>query len=312
MWTPYRHLIYYVGARKRERLDPSQRTSVKTLRKRSMGQIEELLDASVPPEFRVEQPEWPPPRPNADWEIERFSGRLRRFLNRGSHESRKIIDQLLLAYYQRGFGLKGAVERTQADYSTIGEDVLPLGVMDLLSYAAFFWNFDAPQEETERYADNHLAGVRRAVYDGNRTLRDVRLSAGVVRGFDAGKELRRMASVNTKLAQELSKELLSGEDIDVEESRKYKDIASFQNTTVAVVRAAREIGTGEQEGLRLKQFFDDVWQDVDKDIDDYEELEDRHTSPEELQAENQEVEDDQVEASLPAKEGADNSDERGY
>lgn len=307
MWIPYRHLIHYVGARKRERLDPSQRTSVKTLRRRSMSQVRDLVEASVPRPFRTENPSWPPMRPSSDWEIDQFSGRLRRFLNRGDHQSREIIDQLLLAYYQRGFGLKGAVERTRADYTTIGEDVLPMDVMDLLSYAAFFWNFDTMHDQADEYARRHLRGARRSVYEGTRTLRDVRLSAGVVRGFDAGKELRRMAAVNTKLAQELSKELLEGDEVDVEESRKYKDIASFQNTTVNVVRAAREIGTSEEEGLRLQQFFDEVWEEVDQDIDDYQELEDHETSPEELQAENQEVE-----ASLPSNEGPDDTDERGY
>jgi len=307
MWTPYRHLIYYVGARKRERLDPSQRTSAQTLRKRSMKHVHELIKASIPLEFRADNPDWPDASARSEWEIEPFSRRLRRFLNRGDHRSRQIIDQLLLAYYQRGFGLKGAVERTHLDYKTIGEDVLPLDVMDLLSYSAFFWNWDTMHSRADDYVDRHLTEQRKAVYNSTRTLRDVRLSAGVVRGFDAGKELRRMASINTKLAQELSQELLRGEEVEVEESRKYKDIASFQNTTVAVVRAAREIGTSEEEGLRLQQFFDDVWQDVDKDIDDYEELEDHQTSPEELQAENQEVE-----ANLPAKEGADDTDDRGY
>lgn len=312
MWTPYRHLIYYVGVRRRERLNPSQRTSVKTLRKRAVRQIERLVEAAIPPGFRAENPKWPRPRPDREWQIEPFSRRLRRFLNRGDHRSRQIIDELLLAYFQRGFGLKGAVERTQADYKTCGEDVLPLGTMDLLSYAAFFWNFDTPHDRADEYAEEHLSGRRRAVYDGDRTLKDVRLSAGVVRGFNAGEELRRMSAINTKLAQELSKELLSGGEVDVEDSRRYKDIASFQNTTVNIVRAAREIGTSEEEGLRLQQFFDEVWEDVDEDIDDYEELEDRETSPEELQAENQEVEGDPVEASLPSKEGSNDTDDRGY
>lgn len=312
MWTPYRHLVYYVGARQRERLRDAQRTSVQTLRKRSMRQVREILEASVPQSLRPESPSWPKPRSSDDWEIEPFSRRLRRFLARGEHASRKIVDELLLAYYQRGFGLKGAVERTHLDYKTIGEDVLPLEVMDLLSYAAFFWNFDTPHDRADEYVESHLGERRESVYSGGRTLRDVRLSAGVVRGFDAGEELRRMASINTKLAQELSQELLSGDEIDVEESRKYKDIASFQNTTVAVVRAAREIGTSEEEGLRLKQFFDGVWEEVDKDIDDYEELEDRETSPEELQAENQEVESESPQASLPPNEGTDDTDERGY
>jgi hypothetical protein len=272
-----------------------------------MKHVHELIKASIPLEFRADNPDWPDASARSEWEIEPFSRRLRRFLNRGDHRSRQIIDQLLLAYYQRGFGLKGAVERTHLDYKTIGEDVLPLDVMDLLSYSAFFWNWDTMHSRADDYVDRHLTEQRKAVYNSTRTLRDVRLSAGVVRGFDAGKELRRMASINTKLAQELSQELLRGEEVEVEESRKYKDIASFQNTTVAVVRAAREIGTSEEEGLRLQQFFDDVWQDVDKDIDDYEELEDHQTSPEELQAENQEVE-----ANLPAKEGADDTDDRGY
>jgi hypothetical protein len=319
MWTPYRHLPYYAAEQSRGRANTRQR-----LRQEALRHARAICDRSVPSRFRPEGEEFSAGELGQPIGIGSFSRQVESFVELPRSRSREALDEFLLLYFQRGFGLKGAVERAWRDYQSIGDEVIQLGLLDVLDYASFFWNFSgADPEAVQAYASACFqdGGPLRSVLDGSRSLTDARVDWGAVRGFQAGKELKRMAMINTRLSQQLSRELMQEDGIG--DTRRYKNIASFQRTTMIVTQAAQEIGTNEEEAIELGEFFEDMWDEIDQDIDDYRALESTEVSPEDLQAENDEVLDaddtpseELPEASAPdalPEEGTDNNtDSRAY
>lgn len=319
MWTPYRHLPYYAAEQNRDRAQTRQR-----LQRESLRHARAICDRSVPDQFRPKGEEFGADKPVEPIGIGSFSRQVESFVELPRSRSREALDEFLLLYFQRGFGLKGTVERAWRDYQSIGDEVVQLGLLDVLDYASFFWNFSgADPDAVQNYADSCFGDEEalRAVLEGSRTLTDARVDWGAVRGFEAGKELKRMAMINTRLSQQLSRELMQEEGMG--DTQRYKNIASFQRTTMIVTQAAQEIGTNEEEAIELGEFFEDMWDDIDQDIDDYRALESTEVSPEDLEAENENVldesdapsdelpEPDSQEA-LPEEGTDDTSDQRAY
>lgn len=320
MWTPYRHLPYYTVERNRGGARTRQR-----LQKEALRHANAICERTIPEGWRPDGGEFSSVETTKRRNIGSFSAQLDSFTKLPRSRSREALDEFLLIYFQRGFGLKGAVERGWRDYQSIGDEVVQLNLLDVLDYASFFWNFSVQQEkEAEEFASHAFenGGALQEIVAGRRSLVDARVDWGAVRGFEAGKELKRMAMINTRLSQQISRELL--EEDEIGDTQRYKNIASFQRTTMIVTQAAQEIGSNEEEAIELGEFFEDMWDEIDQDIDDYRALESTEVSPEELKAENDEVRDTDApdapsdeevgeEPNLPAEEGTDtDSDQRAY
>jgi hypothetical protein len=315
MWTPYNKLIYYTAARQRNNLRDGERVTHNQLYSRAADQADDIIDRSMPSHRIVDGLKWPREAVKQDLNMPKLSDKIQQFLKRPNHSSRKALEQLLLAYYVSGFGLHEAVMHTFRDYETIDDRVVPLTELDILNYATFFWDFSSGNKE--EHEDYISKGIRDPdiidIYHTTQSLSDVRMEWGVIRDYEAGKELRRLAMLNTKIAQKISRDLQDADTL--ENSRSFKHIAQFQTTTINVVKAASEIGGGEQTAVSLNDFFNDMWDEVDSDIQDYREMEDHEMTPDELYAENEEVmDDDQIKQEFDEEKPDDsaNDEERHY
>lgn len=295
MWTPYSKLIYYAAARQRDSLRKNERISTNRLYDRSSEQADEIVDRSMPDHRIIDELNWPRKSIGENLRMPKFSRKIQQFLSRPDHTSRQALEELLMAYYMSGFGLQESVMQAFHDYETIDDRVVSLEGIDVLNYATFFWDFaNGDPEEQKKYVDR---ACRRPeiinIYHNNRVLSDVRIDWGVIRDYEAGREMRRLAMINTKIAQQTSRDL---RDVDtIENSRAYKHIGQFQNVTVNIAMAANEIGGSEETAVSLNDFFDDMWEEVDSDIHDYREMEAHEMTPEDLQSENEKfMEDDEI------------------
>jgi hypothetical protein len=290
MWIPWRNLPYYTAERNR-----GKARSKKALAQRAVRHARKLCGAFLPSRWRVEA-DWNRSGLHEERSIEPLSEQLVSFLELPRSESRRALEELMLGYWTEGFPLRSTVERAYMDYQTMSRSSVPISIMDVLAFGAFFWNFGRGERA------EHLAFAGEAlgqesdyveILRGDRSIQEIRMDWGVVRGFEAGEELKRMAMLNTRLSQRLSRELLGEEGIG--DSSRYKNISSFQRTTMVVARAAEEIGTNEEDALELNDFFEEMWEDVDEDIRDYRYLEADEVSPEDLKAETQKTQDQETE-----------------
>jgi len=254
----------------------------------------------VPKRHINDQHEWADVSSEAPRQFELFSPRLRSLIEQKESESRRALSLILLGHFERGASLKEGVAEAYRDYESIKSLSVGLRPKDVLNYATFFWDFSkrsvmgampAPKSsfQRSRYIDSFLDGTdAQKIHNGEKTLADVRIDLGVMHDASLADGLRELAALNQDVAKKMTREL--GENASIDNSRAFKHISAFTSTTVVLTRAASEMGASEEAAVDLGDYIEDMWDEIDTDMQDFREIEENELSPEDLYEENAEAE----------------------